>query len=194
MKKLLLASSSPRRQEILRKLGISFEVIKPECDENYPKNIRGAKIPVYLAEKKILSILESKKERNDYLIAADTVVIFKGRVMGKPSDRNEAFRFLKQMQGKTHLVVTGLSFYSPKTNYIEKTFAKTKVTFRKLSDGEINWYLGTDEWKDAAGGYKIQEKGAFLVKKICGSYSNVVGLPISELYDILFSHGFMSEA
>ena len=194
MKKILLASSSPRRQEILKNLHIPFQIMSPDCDETYPKEITGTKIPVHLAEKKILAILEKKPGTQDCILAADTVVLLGGRKLGKPANRDEAFSFLKSMQGTSHVVATGIAFYDPESGTTESRCAQTEVFFKPLSDKEINWYLDTDEWEDAAGGYKIQGRGAFFVTKIMGNYSNVVGLPISELYDILLSHGFMSEA
>lgn len=193
MKELILASTSPRRQEILRKLEIPFRVIKPECDETYPPDIDIKSIPEYLAEKKVKSVLENQVSKNEFILGSDTIVLSGNCILGKPKNREEALSFLKKLQGNEHSVISGVAVFDPNTQKIITTRSETKVFFTEATDKEINWYLDTDEWKDAAGGYKIQEKGAVFVKKIEGNYSNVVGLPIFEVYDILKRHGFMSE-
>ena len=194
MKKLILASTSPRRQELLRALRIPFEAVAPECDESHPEGMAGADIPLFLAEKKVASVRESLRGRKLPVVGADTAVLLGGAVLGKPQSRAEAEGFLRALSGKRHSVVSGVALFDPATGRASAVRAETDVFFKELSDGEMSWYLGTGEWMGAAGGYRIQERGAFFVRKIVGSHSNVVGLPLSELYDMLCAHGFMSGA
>jgi septum formation protein len=118
-------------------------------------------------------------------LAADTVVALGNRIIGKPADRAEAGRILRALSGRTHRVVTALALFNPHDRSVAVETAMTKVVFSALTEEEIQWYLCSDEWKGAAGGYRIQKKGSVLVKRIEGSCSNVVGLPIQTFYGMV---------
>ena len=187
MQPIILASSSPRRQEILKLLNIPFKVIIPNCDEEIPDDIELEKVPEYLATRKVNAVTHSLPPDIEYpwILGADTMVISGKKVYGKPKDHEEAFNFIKELQGKTHKVITGLALFCSELHYVNNRSAITEVTFNKMSDDEINWYISTDEWHGAAGGYRIQGLASCFISKIKGTNSNVVGLPIFELYDML---------
>lgn len=190
MNKLILASNSPRRKEILSNMNIPFEVFVSNCDESYPSSIEKAKIPMFLSQKKAESVYNSLPldKKNIPILAADTMILFNDKLYGKPKDKNEAFNFLKEFQGNIHDVITGVTLF-----YDGKYFSElscTHIHFKKMSDSEIEWNLSKNEWQDAAGAYKIQGITACFIEKIDGSYSNVVGLPISTVYDMLKKQGF----
>jgi septum formation protein len=136
----------------------------------------------------VLQQLGSKQE--SWVLGADTVIVHKGNILGKPADRRQAREMLTALADSTHQVITGLALYSPTQNRVDYLSEQTDVTFAPLSIREIQWYLDCGEWQDAAGGYRIQERGACLVTSINGSYSNVVGLPIRRLYELLHKTGF----
>lgn len=179
--KILLASNSPRRKELLFKLGLRFDVITSiEIDESYPDTLIGEQIPLFLAQKKAEAYLDIIKP-NDLLIAADTVVVSEGIVMGKPRDEVEAFSMLSSLSGKTHDVITGVAVVTCERR---RTFAvTTKVTFDTLSNQAIDYYIRNFRPFDKAGAYGIQEWiGCIGVSEIQGSYFNVMGLPVQRLY------------
>ncbi len=187
MEPIILASSSPRRQEILKMLNIPFKVIIPNCDEDIPEDIPLEKAAEYLATRKVNAVARSLPPEIEYpwILGADTMVILGKKIYGKPQDQSEAFEFLKALQGKTHKVITGLALFNSELHYVSNRSAVTEVTFNKMTDEEINWYINTDEWHGAAGGYRIQGLASCFITKIKGTNSNVVGLPIFELYDML---------
>ena len=179
--RVVLASASPRRRELLVGLGICFESLSLDVPEDYPKELPVEEIPCFLAEKKAAAYNISQ---DSLLITADTIVCFEGRVYGKPQNRSEAERMLTELSGKTHLVITGLCI---KTLQKQKTFSvTTKVRFAALDREEIDFYLDNFEPYDKAGSYGIQEWiGYVAVESIEGSYFNVMGLPIQRLYSEL---------
>ena len=179
--RVVLASASPRRRELLAGLGIRFESLSLDVSEDYPKDLPVEEIPCFLAEKKATAYDISQ---DCLLITADTIVCFEGRVYGKPQNRSEAERMLTELAGKTHLVITGLYI---KTAQKQKTFSvTTKVRFATLDREEINFYLDNFEPYDKAGSYGIQEWiGYIAVESIEGSYFNVMGLPLQRLYSEL---------
>ncbi len=179
--RVVLASASPRRRELLAGLGIRFESLSLDVSEDYPKELPVEEIPCFLAEKKATAYDISQ---DCLLITADTIVCFEGRVYGKPQNRSEAERMLTELAGKTHLVITGLCI---KTAQKQKTFSvTTKVRFATLDREEINFYLDNFEPYDKAGSYGIQEWiGYIAVESIEGSYFNVMGLPLQRLYSEL---------
>lgn len=187
MESIILASSSPRRQELLKLLNIPFQVMTPNCDETYPDDMPPEEIPEFLATRKVDSVVRSLPAGIEYpwILGADTVVIANKKIYGKPADVDEAFQFLKGLQGKTHKVVTGLALFNNELHYVCNRTSVTDVTFAKMSDDEIRWYLSTDEWHGAAGGYRIQGKASCFIKSIKGTNSSVMGLPLFELYDML---------
>ena len=187
MQNIILASSSPRRQEILKLLNIPYKVIQPQCSEDLPEDIEIEKIPEFLATKKVDSVVRSLPPENEYpwILGADTIVVCGKKIYGKPENKEQAFQFLKELQGKSHKVLTGIALYNGTLHFVSNRTAVTKVTFAPMDDEEINKYLSTGEWHGAAGGYRIQGLASCYISKIEGTDSNVVGLPIFELYDML---------
>jgi len=181
--KIILASKSPRRNLILNDLGLKFEVRILETDESYPDYLTVEKIPVYLAEKKALPYYETIDDKT-IVITADTIVHFNDEILGKPSDYNDAFRMLKILSGNWHQVSTGVCIFS---KLKKETFTSvTNVLFKKLSNEEIDYYVTNYKPYDKAGAYGIQEWIGFIaVEQINGSYFNVMGLPIQQLYKVL---------
>lgn len=178
---IILASQSPRRQELLRGLMLDFTVKVSEVDESYPPTIEGVGIPMYLAEKKANAYTIDDQT---LLITADTVVWHEGKVLGKPKSKIEAKRMLMQLSGKSHQVITGVCIC---TTQKRKVFhATSEVRFSKLSEAEIDYYLEHFKPYDKAGSYGVQEWIGYVgVEHINGSYFNVMGLPIQRLYSEL---------
>lgn len=181
--KIILASGSPRRQKFFSDLDIDFEIRLKEVAEIYPPELTGKAITEYLAQLKSLPF-ESTLQDNEILITSDTIVWFEQKALGKPTDYNDAFAMLRSLSGKTHEVITSVCFKSAeKTDVISET---TLVTFHDLSDDEIQYYLEKYYPGDKAGSYGIQEWIGFVgVAKIEGSYPNVMGLPIDQVYQYL---------
>lgn len=187
-RQLVLASSSPRRKEILRRLGIDFVPAKGDVHE--PEHRAGELPETYVlknAAAKVQSV--SHLFRKALIIGADTVVVHRGSVMGKPRSTREAFRYLKRLSGAEHEVYTGIAIYDTEAWRLEKGFEKTVVRFRQLSDREIRAYLSVIDPLDKAGGYAIQGPGALIVEGITGCYYNVVGFPVARLEEMLLRHG-----
>jgi len=180
---IILASQSPRREELLRGLNIPFEIKVIDVEETYPSQLVGVDIPMYLAEKKADAYLESMNN-NTLLITADTIVWHEGRVFGKPKDKAEATKMLKSLSGKTHQVITGVCI---STLSKRKTFhVISEVRFARLLPDEIEYYLLNFQPYDKAGAYGVQEWIGYIgVEHIEGSYFNVMGLPIQRLYSEL---------
>ncbi|MBR1486082.1 MAG: septum formation inhibitor Maf [Synergistaceae bacterium] len=181
MKKIILASGSPRRRELLKDIGIEFEIFKPNVDESKLENEKPEDLCLRLSRLKAKSGAE--KFPDSIIIAADTIVVIDGKILGKPHDRNEAFKMLKTLQNREHEVITGLSVAS--SDKIISRAEHTFVKFIALSDEEISEYISTGECDDKAGAYAIQGIGATLIEKINGDYFNVVGLPLCSLRKIL---------
>lgn len=192
MEPIILASGSPRRQEILKTLGVPFQVIIPKIDENIIEGIELEKHPEYLASKKVeyVSKMLPAKQEVPWILGADTIMIMDNKVYGKPVDIDEAVQFLKKFSGKTHTVITSMALYNGRLKYLTTRTAQTKVTFSSLSQDEIDWYISTGEWHNVAGGYRIQGFGSYFIKKIEGTSSAVIGLPLFELYDMLKEQGY----
>lgn len=173
---IVLASASPRRQELLKQIFDEFRVIPSDADETLPKGILSASAAEYLARVKAESVAESE---NGLVIGCDTVVAIDDMILGKPTDKKDCFNMLKRLSGRKHFVYTGVCIIY--NNSTVSFTEKTEVEFYDLTDDEINAYMDTNEPFDKAGGYGIQGKGSLLVKGICGDYFNVVGLPVSAL-------------
>jgi septum formation protein len=182
---VILASQSPRRQQLLSEMGIHFTVKKLHTDEDYPDTMEVRKVARYLAEKKAEGYPFDGKE-NELIITADTTVVMNGEILGKPADEEEAKAMLQKLSGKMHEVITGVCVRMHETQIsFDDT---TKVTFRSLEPTEIDYYVQTCQPLDKAGSYAIQEWiGMIGIEKIQGSYFNVVGLPTEKLYKILKS-------
>ena len=186
--KVILASNSPRRKELLGGLGIDFEVRTLQgIDESYPRNLKGEEIPIYISGKKAEAYLSTIAE-DEMVITADTIVYDAGQVLGKPANREDAINMLRQLSGHAHDVITGVSIVTK-----QKTvqFASvSKVHFTILTDEEITYYVDHFKPFDKAGAYGIQEWiGYVAVTRIEGSYFNVMGLPIQRLYTELKRFG-----
>lgn len=187
MEPIILASSSPRRQEILKMLDIPFQVILPNIDETLTSSVDTEDIPELLAREKVSAVIHSLPSQQEiqWVLGADTVIVKNGRIFGKPQSADEAAEFLKEFQGGSHTVITAVVLYNGKQKSTTSRVAKTKVTFSPMTDDEIQWYLESGEWHGAAGGYRIQSLASIFIEKIEGSQSCVTGLPIHELYDML---------
>jgi septum formation protein len=181
-KKVILASKSPRRQELLRLMGIDFRIVLKDVDESYPENLTPEEIAVYIAEKKARAFDESVDD--EVVLTADTIVNVDGKILGKPETVEQAAEMLRILSGKVHRVVTGVCLlYKHKYNLFHDV---SEVFFRKLTEEEINFYVHKYQPLDKAGAYGIQEWiGLIGIERINGSYTNVVGLPTEKLYQQL---------
>lgn len=179
--RIVLASNSPRRRELLAGLGIDFEVhVLPDIEESYPEDLPVEQIAEYIAAEKA-DAYRRQMEKNDLIITADTIVVAGGEVMGKPADADDACRMLRKLSGSTHQVITGVCLT---TRQVQRRFSvMTDVTFKPLSDEEISYYVTRYKPFDKAGAYGIQEWIGYIgVTAINGSYFNVMGLPVQRIY------------
>ncbi len=182
--RIILASKSPRRIEMLQRVGLSPEIIPAQVDENIEEfKSEPRKAVLELSERKAKKIYSLHGENDTLIIAADTLVYHGKRLLGKPRDEREAKEMLSLLSDNTHEVYTGVSvMYGSR---LAQHCEATKVIFNKLSESDIDGYIATGEPMDKAGAYGIQEKGALLVRKIDGDYFNVVGLPLSALFSLI---------
>jgi septum formation protein len=182
--KVILASNSPRRKELLGGLGIAYEVkAMPDVDESFPTDLESEEIPVYIAKKKV-DAYKPIMQPDELIITADTIVWLDGIVMGKPKDAGEACEMLRRLSGRTHQVITGVCVTTIDKQVSFSTV--TDVTFDELTEEEIEYYVTHFKPMDKAGSYGIQEWIGYVgVRSISGSYFNVVGLPIQRLYSEL---------
>lgn len=179
--RIILASNSPRRRELLSGLGVDYEVkTLPGIEENYPDNLQGDEIPVYIAREKA-EAYRPYIQKDELIITADTIVYLDGQVLGKPKDEADAARMLRLLSGRVHQVITGVCITTADT---QRAFATTTdVTFDTLSEEEINYYVTNYRPLDKAGAYGVQEWIGFIgVTRLEGSYFNVMGLPVQRLY------------
>ena len=184
--KVILASASPRRKEILQNTKLNFDIQKSDIEEVILENESPEDMVVRLAYEKAFDV--AKRNTDRLVIGADTIVALDNEVLGKPKDQNEAYQMIKRLSNKTHKVITGISLINLKENKIIKDYVVSFVTFKYLSEDSIKDYINTNESLDKAGAYGIQGYGALLVKNIQGDYFNIVGLPISRLSDLLKNH------
>lgn len=185
---LILASASPRRQELLKQVGITpHQIIPADIDETPLKSEKPNAIAERLSLAKAEKIFENHK--GHYILASDTIVACGNRILGKADDVDEAKRFLMLLSGRRHNVYTGICLISPDGKISSKT-VKTVVKFKSLERSDLEFYLKHDEWQGKAGGYAIQGLGARFIKGINGSYSNVVGLPLFETVNMLKGRGY----
>ena len=192
MESIILASASPRRQNILKMLNIPFQVIIPDVDESDVDKSNLYKVPELLAVKKVKACFDIIPAQRfvPWVLGADTLVCYGGKLFGKPSSAEQSLSFLQELQGRTHDVITSIALYNGRTQSVSTTTNITKVTFKPMSDAELDWYVKTGEWLGAAAGYRIQGNASCFIERIEGSMSCVVGLPISNLYDILTKQGY----
>ena len=182
--RVILASNSPRRKELLAGVGISFDVMTiPGIDESFPDTLKGGDIPLFLARKKSDAYQDILRD-NVLVITADTIVWQDGKVLGKPKDRREAVEMIAELSGRSHTVYTGVCVRSATKE--EAFYTESKVFFDELTADEIEYYVDNFKPYDKAGAYGIQEWiGYIAVKKIEGSYFNIKGIPIQRLYQVL---------
>lgn len=179
-----LASKSPRRRKLLKQLNIKFKSFSVEMDESFLPNEMPSRAVIRLSKEKME--LAKSKVSNGIIITADTIVVLDKRIIGKPENKKDAYRILKTLSGRTHTVFTGYTVYNYSNDKTISELEKTKVTFRDLTDEEINEYILSGSPMDKAGAYGIQDDfGAVFIKKIDGCYYNVVGLPLARLYHTL---------
>lgn len=186
---LILASASPRREELLRLLGLDFQVIPSRADETFFINEKPAEHVLRLAENKAYTIAQGHPQA--WVLGADTIVVIDGEVLGKPADSSEAERMLEKLSGRTHEVFTGFALLRLSGQIAIKEEVRAAVTFRNISEDEKLWYIQSPEPYDKAGAYAVQGLGAFFIKEIKGSYTNVMGLPLCEVVDALKKAGAM---
>ena len=185
--RLILASASPRRRYLLEQAGLRFEVIPSRVDED--------RLPVTAPEAYVRTLAEAKADEvaarhpEAWVIGADTTVVIGDRILGKPADTDAARRMLERLSGRTHRVHTGFAVHCRRRERRIGATVTTAVRFKELTPEEIDWYLATGEPFDKAGAYAIQGIGTFLVRRIDGSYTNVVGLPVCEVIEVLIREG-----
>jgi septum formation protein len=183
MKKIILASQSPRRKQLLEWAEIPFEIVVKETDETFPEDLKVEDAAIHIARQKALAV-EPVVSENAVILAADTIVVLEGRIIGKPKDRTEAIRILSDLSGHRHVVITGVVI---KQNKREVSFAdSTEVYFHELSREQIEFYVDKYKPYDKAGAYAIQEWiGVVGIKSVTGDFYNVMGLPVSRVFRAL---------
>ena len=177
---VILASRSPRRESILKQIGIDFEIIPSNICEDAELNLGPRKFVQYWSEKKAKVI--SKKNKDKIVIGADTIVYFNGKIIGKPKDKEESYKMLNNLSGKTHKVFTGVSIVYEEKNILRTFCQMTKVSVRDIPKNDILYYIDNYYTLDKAGSYGIQDWFSIWIKKIDGCYYNVMGLPLSKFY------------
>ena len=177
---IVLASSSPRRKKLLEQIGITFDIIPSSIDEDFSVELSPVDFAKHYAEKKAKFI--SSKYPKSLVIGADTIVVYKNSILGKPLDFEDAFSMLENLSGNTHSVITGVSLQLSLDSISKTFYSKTDVTIKNLSKQEIRFYIENYKPFDKAGSYGIQEWFSVCVEKIEGCYFNVMGLPLSKLY------------
>ncbi|MGD0281062.1 MAG: Maf family protein [Dissulfurispiraceae bacterium] len=187
IKQIILASASPRRRELLRLTGLRFKVDPVNCKENMNIRVSPRRLSRVLSERK--ARLAAVKYRDALIIAADTFIVFRNKIMGKPHTPAEAGKMLAAISGRAHTVITGLTIIDTRTGKRISRSVETKVYFDKLTMQEINAYVRTGEPLDKAGAYAIQGIGSIFVRRIEGDYFNVIGLPLNALKSCLSEFG-----
>jgi septum formation protein len=189
--KLVLASSSPRRKQLLEEIGLNFDILPADIDEDINKGESPEELTLRLAEKKAKT--SAKNVKNSWVIGADTIVYIDNRILGKPTDIHEARKMLLLLSGRCHKVATAFCFFNSATGEEIKRVAGSMVKIKNLTNKEIEDYLKSGEPFDKAGAYAVQGIGGFMVEKIEGSYTNVVGLPMEEFQKVLEETGIIQK-
>lgn len=180
---LILASESPRRHMLLKQVGIRFKIISPEVDEIFPLNGDFKDAVISNSDAKIRSVID--RAGDSLVLAADTIVDLDGEALGKPSSRAEARRMLLALSGRDHRVHSGISLFDTRKEKLLHNHVVTRVWFRELLKEEIELYIQSGEPMDKAGSYGIQERGALFIDRIEGCFFNVMGLPLSRMWEML---------
>jgi septum formation protein len=181
--RLILASVSPRRIELLKLMGLDFEVMPSGIDEAFRRGETPREHVLRLSEGKALAV--ARIHTDAWVLGADTVVIIAGEVLGKPGSVAEAKEMLEKLSGQEHEVFTGFSIARQGKGILIRKIVESKVLFREIAGDEMDWYTGSEEPYDKAGAYAVQGIGAFFIREIRGSYTNVMGLPLCEVVDAL---------
>jgi len=184
---IILASASPRRTELMALAGIEFSVVPADINEEVLPGEKPSEHVMRLAREKADAVAATTRGR--FFIGADTVVVLDERIMGKPVDDAEAYRMLSALSGRSHEVITGFSVFDKVSGIHLTRCVVTEVTFKELSEGEIRAYIATGCPMDKAGAYAMQGGAVHFIRSICGSYTNVIGLPMTELYETLCQLG-----
>lgn len=180
---MILASASPRRKELLELAGLSFDVIPGDVDEAFQEGETPEDHVIRLSREKALAV--SARHPEAWVLGADTIVLINGDILGKPRTKDEAKGMLGKLNGRAHRVITGFTILKKETGAAVSDAVESTVVFKDMSPDEIEWYAGTEEPYDKAGGYAVQGRGASLIREVRGSYTNVVGLPLCEVVDAL---------
>lgn len=186
--RIILASASPRRAELLKQIGVEFELASSPAEERPHPDETPADYTIRIARAKVIAV--AREREAGLVIGADTVVVLDGHLIGKPESPADATRLLKQLSGRWHAVLTGVALYDVESRREVADYEKTLVKFAQLSDAEIDWYVGTGEPMDKAGAYGIQGLGGLFIDEIAGNYYNVVGLPIPLVYRLARRLGY----
>jgi septum formation protein len=188
---IILASKSLNRSRLLEQVGIPYKVLSPAFREEDLAAREISQRVMALAQAKVRSVLpDLNGEAYRWIVGCDTLIESEGLIFGKPADRHEAKRMLESLSGRIHRVLTGIALLPSKDGKISLDYCTSIVHFNEMTEEETEYYLSTEEWRGAAGAYRIQNRGAFFVKSLEGSYSNVVGLPLSLLYGMLRDAGY----
>ena len=179
----ILASASPRRKELLRSVGLKFKTIPAHVNEDYISGESPREHVQRLAQDKSRAI--AKKYPQAWVLGADTIVVIDGMILGKPKTKSQAQKMLERLSGREHKVFTGFSLTHVPSKASKTKVVRSAVQFKTISPEEMDWYISCDEPYDKAGGYAVQGKGAYFIKSIRGSYTNVIGLPLCEVLEEL---------
>lgn len=182
---LILASASPRRQELLQSVGLKFKIIHPHINENYIAGESPQHHVKRLSNDKTTFI--AKKYPGALVLGADTIVVIDDLILGKPKNKKQAADMLRRLNGREHRVFTGFTIAQEAAGICQTKVVQSTVKFKRISPPEIKWYVSCDEPYDKAGGYAVQGKGAYFIQSIRGSYTNVIGLPLCEVLEVLIN-------
>lgn len=180
---LILASASPRRQELLRFVGLKFKTIPAHLNEDYIEGESPREHVKRLSQDKAIAI--AKKYPNAVVLGADTIVVIDKSILGKPENKYQARKMLRKLSGREHKVYTGFTIAQEASKICYTNVVLSAVKFKKISPQELEWYVASDEPYDKAGGYAVQGRGAYFIQSIRGSYTNVIGLPLCEVLETL---------
>jgi len=186
--RIILASSSPRRADLLRSIGVEFEIVPSQVQERPHTGEAPADYITRLARAKVISI--ARKREQGLVIGADTIVVLDGKILGKPVDEADAARMLRSLSGRWHAVMTGVALYDVATRQEVADYDKTLVRFGQMNEPEIDWYVKSGEPMDKAGAYGIQGLAGLFIEEIAGNYFNVVGLPLPLVYRLARRLGY----
>lgn len=185
--KIILASGSPRRRELMQLIPVTFDVVVKAVDETLMDNLSPEENVMQLARKKALAVAETFEA--SWVLGCDTIVVCDGKILGKPKDQQDAMQMLQLLSGRAHEVLTGVCMVKKENGKEEMFFDRTIVYFKELSDREVSYYIATKEPMDKAGAYGIQGYASIFISRIEGDYYNVMGLPIQLVYDYLKKEG-----